>query len=137
MKEPSASNAGLAALCAHPWTSGIAWPADRGSSAGDLGRSVHRGAEALVTREPVFPGVFAGLSESERESLVGHVRQAADFLTRVRPDVRTEAAELRLRYDVDAGRASENPPPGARARQAIRARSRRAPRTPRETRALG
>ena len=109
MKEPSASNAGLAALCAHPWTSGIAWPADRGSTAGDFGRSVHRGAESLVTREPVFPGVFAGLSESERESLVGHVRQAADFLTRVRPDVRTEAAELRLRYDVDAGTTREVP----------------------------
>ncbi len=109
MKEPSASNVGLAALCAHPWTSGFAWPVDRGSTAGNFGTRVHRGAEALVTREPVFPGVFAGLSESERESLVGHVRQAAEFLARIRPDVRTEAAELRLRYDVDAGTTREVP----------------------------
>ena len=102
MKEPSASNAGLAALCAHPWTSGIPWPAER-SDRPVFGTRVHLGAEALVTGEPAFPAALAALDEAERDSLVRHVDQARRYLARVRPHVVFEAAELRIRYDVERG----------------------------------
>lgn len=107
MREPSASHLALAALCAHPWTSGICWPEDR-STAGDFGTRVHLGAESLVSGEPVYPAVFAGLGESERADLLAHVEQARAFLAAVRArGVVWERAELRLRYDVEHGTARE------------------------------
>jgi hypothetical protein len=107
MREPSASHLALAALCAHPWTSGIRWPEDR-STAGDFGTRTHLGAESLVTGEPVYPAVFAGLGESERADLLSHVEQARAFLAAVRTrGVVWERAELRLRYDVEHGTARE------------------------------
>ena len=107
MREPSASHLALAAVCGHPWTSGISWPEDR-STAGDFGTRVHLGAESLVSGEPVYPAVFAGLSESERADLLSHVEQARAFLAAVRSrGVVWERAELRLRYDVEHGTARE------------------------------
>ena len=107
MREPSASHLALAALCAHPWTSGIRWPEDR-STAGDFGTRVHLGAESLVSGEPAYPAVFAGLGESERADLLSHVEQARAFLAAVRTrGVVWERAELRLRYDVENGTARE------------------------------
>jgi len=107
VKEPSASHLALAALCAHPWTSGIRWPEDR-SDAGDFGTRVHLGAESLVSGEPAYPAVFAGLSESERADLLAHVEQARAFLEAVRArGVVWERAELRLGYHVESSTARE------------------------------
>ena len=102
MREPSASGLPLARECAHPWTSGIRWPSDR-SDASDFGTLAHRGAESLVTGEPLFPALLAGLSDAERWSLAGHVDQARAFLGHVRPGQVFELAELPLRYDVESG----------------------------------
>lgn len=104
MREPSASGLPLARECAHPWTSGIRWPSDR-SDASDFGTLAHRGAESLVTGEPLFPALLAGLSDAERWSLAGHVDQARAFLGHVRPGQVFELAELPLRYDVESGKS--------------------------------
>jgi hypothetical protein len=104
VREPSASNLGLAALCGHPFTSGIEWPEDADKHS-LLGKRIHRGCESLVTREMVFPAILVGLSETERFSLFGCVDRAREYLgSRVRPSMSWEQAELHLRYQVESGR---------------------------------
>lgn len=106
MREPSASYLPLVQACAHPWTSGTPWPEDR-STGGVLGTRIHRAVEALVNGQNAFPGVLAGLSESEQRTLVGCRDTAQAYLReQVWSGVGWEKAEQRIRYHVESGRAA-------------------------------
>lgn len=102
MREPSASLLGLVPHCAHPFDSGTPWPEDR-SDASDFGKRVHLACEALGRPQAAFPGCFGGLSDSERDRLIGCVEQARSYLATLPPA--TIETEIRLRYDVAAGTA--------------------------------
>lgn len=117
MREPSASQLPLAQVCAHPWTSGTPWPEDT-STTGLLGTRTHRGCEALVTGEHVFPEVLAGLTESEVRELCGCVERAREYLAETERPGEQREAELWLRYQVQTGavqrgsRHDRRKPPG-------------------------
>jgi len=101
MREPSASLLGLVPHCSHPFNSGLKWPEDR-SDAADFGKRVHLAVAALGRPEAAYPACFGGLSDSERDTLLGCVEQAREYLSTLAPALAIEA-EIWLRYSVGSG----------------------------------